>query len=51
MIQKLPDPGDYSFTVQARDQGEPSLNSTAIVNVQVVDDRPGLPDFNKTDIR
>ncbi|KAK6488758.1 protocadherin Fat 4-like [Huso huso] len=50
MIQKLPDPGDYSFTVQARDQGEPSLNSTAIVNVQVVDDRPGLPDFNKTDI-
>ncbi|MGH0137237.1 UNVERIFIED_CONTAM: hypothetical protein FKN15_063067, partial [Acipenser sinensis] len=50
MIQKLPNPGDYSFSVQARDRGEPSLNSTAIVNVQVVDDRPGLPDFNKTDI-
>ncbi|KFV80785.1 hypothetical protein N308_11899, partial [Struthio camelus australis] len=34
----------------AKDQGSPSLNSTAMITLNVLDNRPFVPQFNNTEI-
>uniref|UniRef100_H3A003 Cadherin domain-containing protein n=1 Tax=Latimeria chalumnae TaxID=7897 RepID=H3A003_LATCH len=47
----LPNPGFISLTVIAKDRGNPSLNSTVQVTIEVLDDRPFVPAFNQSAFR
>ncbi|XP_066552585.1 protocadherin Fat 4-like [Amia ocellicauda] len=48
--QSLPRPGSYRFSVEARDRGDPPLNSTASVFVDVIDNGMFMPEFNSSEI-
>ncbi|XP_066552590.1 protocadherin Fat 4 isoform X2 [Amia ocellicauda] len=48
--QSLPRPGSYRFSVEARDRGDPPLNSTASVFVDVIDNGMFVPEFNSSEI-
>ncbi|KAM6084893.1 protocadherin Fat 4-like [Theristicus caerulescens] len=42
--------GEFHLTVMAQDKGSPSLNSTAVVTLNVFDNRPFVPRFNESKI-
>ncbi|XP_066552586.1 protocadherin-15 [Amia ocellicauda] len=48
--QSLPRPGSYRFSVEARDRGDPPLNSTASVFVDIIGNGPFMPEFNSSEI-
>lgn len=43
--------GEMHLTVMAKDKGSPPLNGTAVVTLNVFDNRPFVPRFNKSEIR
>ncbi|XP_025919928.1 protocadherin Fat 1-like [Apteryx rowi] len=42
--------GEIHLTVMAEDQGSPSLNGTAMITLNVLDNSPFVPQFNNTEI-
>ncbi|XP_068868138.1 protocadherin Fat 4-like [Aphelocoma coerulescens] len=42
--------GEMHLTVMAKDKGSPPLNGTAVVTLNVFDNRPFVPRFNKSEI-
>ncbi|XP_010077814.1 PREDICTED: protocadherin Fat 4-like, partial [Pterocles gutturalis] len=46
----LPRSGEIHLTVMARDKGSPSLNDTAVIALNVFDNRPFVPRFNRSEI-
>lgn len=43
--------GEIRLTVMAKDKGSPSLNDTAMITLNVFDNRPFVPQFNESEIR
>lgn len=43
--------GEIHLTVMAKDKGSPALNATAIITINVLDNRPFVPQFNESEIR
>lgn len=48
MLQKIK---TYKILVEARDHGEPSLSSTATINIAISDSNTHAPVFNDTKVR
>ncbi|XP_065538695.1 protocadherin-23-like [Lathamus discolor] len=46
----LPRSGEMHLTVMARDKGSPSLNATAVITLEVFDNSPFVPQFNRSEI-
>ncbi|XP_035408751.1 protocadherin Fat 4-like [Cygnus atratus] len=46
----LPSSEEIRLTVMAEDKGSPSLNSTAVITLNVFDNRPFVPQFNESQI-
>ncbi|KAM6082392.1 protocadherin Fat 4-like [Chlamydotis macqueenii] len=46
----LPRSGEILITVMAKDKGFPSLNDTAMITLNVFDNRPFVPQFNESEI-
>ncbi|KAM6367546.1 protocadherin Fat 4-like [Alca torda] len=44
----LPSSGEIHLTVMAKDKGFPSLNDTAVITLNVFDNRPFVPRFNES---
>ncbi|KAK2531739.1 Kiaa1841, partial [Columba guinea] len=42
--------GEIHLTVMAKDKGSPALNTTAIITINVLDNRPFVPQFNESEI-
>ncbi|KAK2523218.1 hypothetical protein Q9966_012281 [Columba livia] len=42
--------GEIHLTVMAKDKGSPALNATAIITINVLDNRPFVPQFNESEI-
>ncbi|XP_075606136.1 protocadherin Fat 4 [Balearica regulorum gibbericeps] len=42
--------GEIRLTVMAKDKGSPSLNDTAMITLNVFDNRPFVPQFNESEI-
>ncbi|CAM5145461.1 unnamed protein product [Natator depressus] len=49
-IGNLSKPGEMPLRIIAKDRGSPPLNSTALIMLNVLDNRPFVPQFNQTDI-
>lgn len=43
--------GEIHLTVMAKDKGSPSLNDTAVITLDVFDNHPFVPRFNKSEMR
>lgn len=48
MLQKVK---TYKILVEARDHGDPSLSSTATINIVITDSNTHAPVFNNTKVR
>ncbi|XP_027549048.1 protocadherin Fat 4-like [Neopelma chrysocephalum] len=46
----LPRSGEIHLTVMAKDKGSPPLNDTALITLNVFDNRPFVPQFNRSEI-